>query len=48
MTVSRLALIVAGIVVGAVLATGAAFTVSGVVGSPSAPANKQLYNYGAP
>ena len=45
---SRLALIVASIVVGAVLATGAAFTVSGVISAPTSPPNKQLYNYGSP
>jgi hypothetical protein len=46
--VSRLALIVASLLVGAVLAVGAAFTTTGVIGSPPAPANKQLYNYGTP
>jgi len=46
--VSRLALIVTGVVVGAVLATGAAFTVSGVTSTPPNPPNKQLYNYGTP
>jgi hypothetical protein len=46
--VSRLALIIASLLVGAVLAVGAAFTTTGVIGSPPAPANKQLYNYGAP
>lgn len=45
---SRLTLIVVCLVVGVVLATGAAFTVSGVVSSPPAPSNKQLYNYGTP
>ena len=45
---SRLALIVASLLVGAVLAVGAAFTTTGVIGSPPAPANKQLYNYGTP
>jgi hypothetical protein len=45
---SRLALIVASLVVGAVLAVGAAFTTSGVIGTPPSPANKQIYNYGTP
>ena len=43
---SRLALIVAALAVGVVLAVGAAFTTSGVVSSPQAPANQQPYNYG--
>jgi hypothetical protein len=46
--VSRLTLIVASTVVGLVLAAGAAFTINGVVSSPPAPANSQLYNYGSP
>jgi hypothetical protein len=46
--VSRLALIIASLLVGAVLAVGAAFMTAGVIGSPPAPANKQLYNYGTP
>lgn len=45
---SRLALIIASLLVGAVLAVGAAFTTTGVIGNPPAPANKQLYNYGTP
>jgi hypothetical protein len=45
---SRLALIVASLVVGAVLAVGAAFTTSGVITTPPSPPNKQLYNYGTP
>ena len=45
---SRLALIIASLLVGAVLAVGAAFTTTGVIGYPPAPANKQLYNYGTP
>jgi hypothetical protein len=44
--VSRLALIIAALLVGAVLAAGAAYTTTGVVGSPPAPANQQPYNYG--
>jgi hypothetical protein len=46
--VSRLALIVASLLVGAVLAVGAAFTTTGVIGSPPAPPNKPLYVYGTP
>jgi hypothetical protein len=45
---SRLVLIVAALVVGGVLAVGAAFTTSGVITAPPAPADKQLYNYGTP
>ena len=45
---SRLALIVASLAVGAVLAVGAAFTTSGVISTPPNPPNKQLYNYGTP
>jgi len=45
-TVSRLTLIVASLVVGVVLAVGAAFATSGVLSTPPAPANKALYNYG--
>jgi hypothetical protein len=44
--VSRLALIVAALAVGVVLAVGAAFTTTSVVGTPPAPANQQPYNYG--
>jgi hypothetical protein len=46
--VSRLTLIVASVVVGLVLAAGAAFTVNGVLGTSPSPANSQLYNYGNP
>jgi hypothetical protein len=45
---SRLALIVASIAVGVVLAVGAAFTTSGVITAPPAPPNKTPYNYGQP
>ena len=45
---SRLTLIVASVVVGLVLAAGAAFTVNGVLGTSPSPANSQLYNYGTP
>jgi hypothetical protein len=45
--VSRLALIVAALMVGVVLAVGAAFTTTSVVGTPPAPANNPPYNYGS-
>jgi hypothetical protein len=45
---SRLALIIASLLVGAVLAVGAAFTTTGVISAPPNPPNKQLYNYGSP
>jgi hypothetical protein len=45
---SSLALIIAALLVGAVLAVGAAFTTTGVISSPPNPPNKQLYNYGSP
>jgi hypothetical protein len=44
--VSRLALIIAALAVGVVLAVGAAFTTTSVIQSPPAPANQQPYNYG--
>jgi hypothetical protein len=44
--VSRIALLITALAVGAVLAAGAAFTAIGVVSSPPAPANQQGYNYG--
>ncbi len=43
---SRLALIVAALAVGVVLAVGAAFTTTGVASAPPAPANQQPFNYG--
>jgi hypothetical protein len=47
--VTRLALIVVSVVVGAALAVAVAFTLSGVVGSAQPqPVNQQLYNYGSP
>jgi hypothetical protein len=46
--VSRLALIVAALAVGVVLAVGAAFTTTAVVGTPPAPANAPAYNYSTP
>jgi hypothetical protein len=45
---SHLVLVVASLLVGAVLAVGAAFTTASVVNSPPAPPNKQIYNYGTP
>jgi len=45
---SRFALIIASLLVGAVLAVGAAFTTTGVISTPPSPPNKQLYNYGSP
>jgi hypothetical protein len=44
--VSRLALIITALALGAVLAAVAAFTTIGVISSPPAPANQQAYNYG--
>jgi hypothetical protein len=46
--VTRLALIIVSLVVGIVLAVGAAYTAVGVIGSPPAPANNQQFNYGSP
>ncbi len=43
---SRLALIIAALTVGVVLAVGAAFTTSSVVTAPPAPANQQPFVYG--
>ena len=42
---SRLALIIAALAVGVVLAVGAAFTTTSVISTPPAPANQQPYNY---
>lgn len=42
---SRLALIIAALAVGMVLAVGAAYTTTSVFSSPPAPANKAPYNY---
>jgi hypothetical protein len=45
--VSRLVLVLAAFVAGAVLAVGATFTVTSVLaGSNESPVNQQLYNYG--
>jgi hypothetical protein len=46
--VSRFALIAASLLVGIVLAVGAAFAASALLGPPAAPPNSQLYNYGTP
>jgi hypothetical protein len=43
--VSRLALIIAALAVGVVLAVGAAFTTTSIVSTPPAPANQAPYNY---
>jgi hypothetical protein len=43
--VSRLALIIAALAVGVVLAVGAAFTTTSIVSAPPAPANQQPFNY---
>ena len=42
---SRLALIIAALAVGVVLAVGAAFTTTSVLSTPPAPPNQQPYNY---
>ena len=45
---SRIVLIVTALVVGAVLAVGAAFTTTALVGNSSGvPANQAAYNYGS-
>jgi hypothetical protein len=44
--VSRLALIITALAVGAVLAVGAAYTTTSAVQTPPAPGNQQPYNYG--
>jgi hypothetical protein len=43
--VSRLALIIAALAVGVVLAVGAAYTTTSVFSTPPAPANNTQYNY---
>jgi hypothetical protein len=43
--VSRLALVIAALAVGVVLAVGAAFTTTSVLSTPPAPPNQQPYNY---
>ena len=42
---SRLALIIAALAVGVVLAVGAAYTTTSVFQTPPAPANNAPYNY---
>jgi hypothetical protein len=44
---SRLALVITALVVGAVLAVGATFATSALVTSGVAPTNESAYNYGA-
>jgi hypothetical protein len=44
--VSRLTLIIAALVVGAVLAVGTAFATTALVSSSVAPTNESNYNYG--
>jgi hypothetical protein len=46
--VTRLGLIIASIVTGMVLATGAAYGVAALAAPAQTPANQNLYNYGAP
>lgn len=46
--VTRLSLIVASIVTGMLLAAGAAYGVAALAAAPQTPANRNLYNYGAP
>jgi uncharacterized membrane protein len=48
LVVTHLGIIVASIVVGAMLAVGAAFGVSSVIGGSQSPPNQTLYNYGTP
>jgi hypothetical protein len=43
--VSRLALIIAALAVGVVLAVGAAFTTTSIVSTPPTPTNQQPFNY---
>lgn len=43
---SRLALVVISLVVGAALAVGATFATTEVVSKPPAPSNQAAYNYG--
>jgi hypothetical protein len=46
LTVSRLLLIITALVVGAVLAVGASFTTTAIVGNSGVPSNQAPYNYG--
>ena len=43
---SRLLLIITALVVGAVLAVGASFTTTALVGNSGVPSNQAPYNYG--
>ena len=45
---SRLTLILASLVVGVVLAVGAAFAASSLIGQSPPPVSKSLDNYGTP
>lgn len=45
-TVSRLALIITTLVVGAVLAVGATYATTALVSSTVTPSNQTAYNYG--
>lgn len=45
---SRIGVIIVAIVVGILLAGGAAYGVSAVATSPQTPANQNPYNYGTP
>jgi hypothetical protein len=46
--VERLGLIIASIVTGMILATGAAYGVAALATPAQTPANQNLYNYGTP
>jgi len=43
---SRLLLVITALVVGAVLALGASFTTTALVGNSNVPSNQAPYNYG--
>ncbi|HEX3489999.1 MAG TPA: hypothetical protein VHU92_11665 [Streptosporangiaceae bacterium] len=45
---ARLGLIIASIVTGMILATGAAYGVAALATPAQTPANQNLYNYGTP
>jgi hypothetical protein len=44
--VSRIALIIAALAVGVVLAVGAAYTTTSMIATPPQPANQAPFNYG--
>jgi hypothetical protein len=44
--VSRIALIIAALAVGVVLAVGAAYTTTSMIATPPQPPNQAPYNYG--